>query len=123
MSTDDGPTSLTPAQAWVQAICEITGWNVKLNAGRAAKLGKLLRDAGGTAAELIEHYDQQDHGAAWWWYRDDWRGQRGQRPSQSGITETWGAWELPIAVQPQSAVGGLLALVERQAHGYDTGSH
>jgi len=115
---DPAPKTLTEPQAWVGAICEVTGWNVVLNAGRAAKLGKSLRQAGGTLACLLAHYGQQDYGMAWWWYRDDWRGKRGQRPSQAGIQETWGAWKLPIAIAaPQSAVGGMLAYLERLEHG------
>lgn len=60
---DDGPQKiLTDSQAWVDAICSVTGWDwhLKRNAGRAAKLGKELRDAGGinqsetrTQAEVI----------------------------------------------------------------------
>lgn len=101
--SDPGPRPLTEAQQWVGAVCDVTGWNVKLMAGRAAKLGKLLREAGGTVAELTAHFGQADTGAAWWYYRDDWRGKRGDRPSQAAIMERWGAWELPVAVLPAVA--------------------
>lgn len=118
---DDGPApkTLTEPQAWVRLICDITGWNDKLNGPRAGKFAKSLRQAGATLAELEAHYGQADHGAAWWWYRDDWRGKRGQRPSQAGITETWGAWTLPIAIQA-SPVGGMLAFIERLEHDGNT---
>lgn len=115
MDNDDpAPKTLTDAQAWVAAVCDVTGWNCKLNGPRAAKLAKRLREAGGTVADLREHFGQEDVGAAWWYYRDAWQGQRGQRPTQSNITEYWDAWALPIAVQPQSAVGQMLAHIAEQ---------
>ncbi len=110
----DGPKVLTEPQAWVDVICQACGWNYQLksNAGRAAKLGKELRTAGGTLVEFERHYGQVDRGESWWWYRDDWRGQRGQRPSVAGITETWGVWALPISVRP-AAMGAALSYVEQ----------
>lgn len=99
MDTDCSGPQLTEAQLWVRDVCAVTGWNVKLMAGRAAKLGKLLRDAGGTREELVNHFGQADSGQAWWYYRDDWRGQRGERPNQTSIMERWGAWTLAVAVQ------------------------
>lgn len=104
---DPSPKVLTPAQAWVDAICAVTGWDwhLKRNAGRAAKLGKELREAGGTVDELLAHFGQVDQGSAWWWFRDDWRGKRGQRPAASQIVELWNIWRLPIAVQEHEPAG------------------
>lgn len=116
MDMDDDnpqPKQLTEAQAWVDAICTACGWDYRLMAGRAAKLGKQLRTAGGACADVAEHYGQVDMGAAWWWYRDHWLGKKGERPNDRWIRETWGAWELPIAVSaPASKYAGLMAYVQ-----------
>ncbi len=99
MDGEPGPKVLTESQAWVHDLCAVLGWDYRIgsNAGRAAKLGKELRAAGGTLAELREHYAQADTGAAWWWYRDTWQGRdKRQHPTPAQITETWGRWELPI---------------------------
>ena len=123
MSDEDGTAKiLTPAQAWVDALCQVLGWNyqIRSNAGRAARLGKEVREAGGTVDELIAHYGQVDSGGAWWWYRDDWRGRKGQRPTVTGITETWGHWALPTAIQlPVGDAAQLLAY----ARGLYNGNH
>jgi hypothetical protein len=117
--------SLTESQQWVGALCEVMGqdWHLKRNAGRAARLGKELRDAGGTVQELVDHFGQTDAGAAWWWYRDDWRGKRGQRPAACQIVELWNVWQRPIAVQqPTSAVGAMLAHIAEQERSSVRGS-
>lgn len=119
--TDPAP-QLSEAQQWVKSICDVTGWNVKLMAGRAAKLGKLIRDAGGTWQELEQHFGQMDDGAAWWYYRDDWRGKRGERPNQAAIMERWGAWTLATAVHlpvvaQSSKWAGVMAWAESASDG------
>ena len=102
------PRQLTDQQQWVETICSVAGWDYRIMAGRAAKLGKQLRGAGGTVGDVLAYYGQSDSGAVWWWYRDDWRGKRGERPADYSMRETWGRWELPVAVaQPGSAVGSL----------------
>lgn len=107
--TSDGTRKREPSEAqrlqqqWVGTLCEVTGWSVATMAARAGKLAKALKLAGGTPDDLLAHYGQVDAGAAWWWYRDDWRGQRGQRPGEAGIRETWGFWNKPVVVQlPQA---------------------
>lgn len=116
---DPAPTKqITEQQAWVGAVCAVTGWNVALMAGRAGKLAKALKQAGGSVAELVEHYGQEDTNSAWWFYRDDWRGKRGQRPDDGAIRATWGLWDKPIAVQaPQSAAGSLLEYARSLSNG------
>jgi hypothetical protein len=108
----------TEPQAWVDALCAVLGWDYRLrsNAGRAAKLGKELRDVGGTVTDVSSYFGQTDYGAAWWWYRDTWQGRKGQRPTPGQIAENWGAWTLPIAVQPNS-MGGVLNFIEDLRHG------
>ena len=116
--TEPAPSKpLTEQQQWVGAVCEVTGWTAALMAGRAGKLVKALKFAGGSSAELLEHYGQVDHGAAWWWYRDDWRGKRGQRPGDNGIRETWGMWNKPIAVKSAGRYDGMLSYVEELERG------
>lgn len=119
---EDNPKTLTPAQAWVDVLCAVTGtdYRIRSNAGRAARLGKELREAGGMVVEVERHYGQRDAGAAWWWYRDDWRGKRGQRPTFGQLAETWGQWTLPVAVEmPMTDAGRLLAYAQELRRGDD----
>lgn len=106
MTTDEGTRKpLTEFQEGVRAICGVCGWNVKMMAGRAARLYSSIVAAGGSWLQVEEHYGQVDTGSAWWWYRDDWRGKRGERPADHSLRETWGRWTQPIAVaatQPAS---------------------
>jgi hypothetical protein len=92
----------SPAQLeqreWVGAVCAVTGWNTATMAGRAGKLARALKAAGCTPGEILRYYGQVDPGNGWWWYTADWRGKRGQRPSENGIRETCKLWEQPIAV-------------------------
>lgn len=121
MSDDNPqPRQLTEQQLWVANICNVCGWTTALMGGRAARLAKSLRTAGGTLDELIAHYAQADSAAAWWWYRDDWRGKRGERPADHSIRETWGRWALPVAVQmPVSEPAGYDSLREFLARPQD----
>lgn len=120
----DSQKVLTEPQAWVDAVCSVCGtdYRIRSNAGRAARLGKELRAAGGTVAEVLEHYGQVDVGAAWWWWRDDWRGRKGQRPGPAQIAETWGSWLLPIAVAPATGAGALLAYAQELRRGDRNGT-
>lgn len=124
--SDDNPQPriLTEQQQGVKTVCEVCGWQVSMMAGRAARLYKQVQQAGGSWMDIEAHYSQTDHGAAWWWYRDDWRGKRGERPADHSIRETWGRWTLPVAVQmPQTGAGALLAYArELRINGDTAGS-
>ena len=106
---------MTDHQQLIAAICDVCGWDANMIGwGRVGKLAKCVRDSGGTAADVQEHYGQQDTGSAWWWWRDHWLGQRGERPTDKWIRETWGAWRLPIAVRAGGSAELIAYAMERR---------
>ena len=110
----DGPQwVLTEQQAAVREVCEVCGWDDHMMAGRAARLLKGIRDAGGDVALLVAHYGQVDTGEAWWWWRDYWLGRKGEWPQDYTIRATWGLWDRPIAVRPASAAQQLAEYARR----------
>jgi len=64
------------------ALAEVTGMDIKKNAGRLFKEAKNFDD--GDGQRIIEQYGK---GGAW--YLEDWRGLKGQKPTPSQIRETW----------------------------------
>lgn len=107
----DGPKVLTEPQAWVEALCRVCqlDYRIRRNAGRAARVGKELREVGGKLAEVEKFYGQSDPCDGWWWFRDDWRGKKGQAPTPEQVVETWGRWLLPVAVSVERKYAGLEA--------------
>lgn len=68
---------LPPHQDMFGAICEVTKADPKLRSiqGRVARLGKEMREAGYTAADVRRVFG--DDG---WWYKEHWKGKRGECP-------------------------------------------
>jgi len=98
MTTDPGRL-LTSQQQMFQAILDVTGWTVPAVAsGRIGKLAAALLKSGGSADDMRRYFGTVDTGE-WWYWRDDWRGQRGQAPNEPAIRENWLAWQRPVAVQ------------------------
>jgi hypothetical protein len=112
---------VTAQQACVATLLTVTGWNAATMYARAAKLAKSLADGSDYAIvedQLNKHYGSSKAPGEWNWYSSDWRGQKGQRPSDAGIRETWKSWEKdqPAAVaQPKS----WNALAEWMGNGQD----
>ena len=52
--------------------------------GKLNKAGKALRDGGAQADDCA------DFGK--WWYVNDWRGQKKQKPQPAQVVECWGAF-------------------------------
>jgi hypothetical protein len=82
-STED--KHFTPQQVMVGILAEITGldYHIKSNAGRLARRGKELITAGYTCEQIKKLYGEYG-----WWYREDWRGQKGQKPTPEDILST-----------------------------------
>jgi len=68
---------LPPHQDMFGAICEVTKADPKLRSiqGRVARLGKEMREAGYTAADVRRVF-----GEGGWWYTEHWKGKRGECP-------------------------------------------
>jgi len=115
--------TLTGQQDMFQAILDVTGWTVPAMApGRIGKLAAALLKSGGSAADMLYRFGTVDPGEGWWYWRDDWRGQRGQAPNEPAIRENWLAWRRPAAVhtpvgtaqgRQASSRFGMVAAVEK----------
>lgn len=67
----------------VGILAEVTGidYHIKSNVGRLAKRGKEILEAGYTPEQVRICFGP--HG---WWYKNDWRGKKNQRPRPEDIT-------------------------------------
>ena len=82
------------------AILAVTGWRVPaVSAGRVGKLAKDLLASGVFPHDVVLRFGRTDPGHGWWYWRDDWRGKRGDMPNESALRECAGKWEQPVAVQ------------------------
>jgi len=72
-----------PARVWIVTLCKVCGVDQKINARKMAAQGKKLWSAGYAAREIGQYYSEGG-----WWYTQDWRGKRKERPNISTIRET-----------------------------------
>lgn len=96
----DLPEHRGPADKRTDAIMSVCGYDPTID--------RHLRNAESAAAQLrsysagaiIDRYRLTDTPPeTWYWYRDDWRGRKGQRPTPDGILET-----ISLARLPESAI-------------------
>jgi len=90
ISTEKTPPTekkLTEAQDAIRVLSAVTGldWKIKRNVGRLGKVGKELREAGYTMADVEEFYNP-----GCWWFQNDFRGKKNQKPTPNQILETIG---------------------------------
>lgn len=107
--TDDPTPQLhiiPPHMAAVGAVCEAFGWPPATKGGHAAAWIKRTRTKLGLElvefmALFVEHYGRVDPGAGTWWvYREVYPCKKeGDFPRPKLVEESWGRWELPVAVQ------------------------
>jgi len=83
-SRDQIPTKKDIQYQMMRTIGEVCQMDVKLNNGQIGKRAKELLGAGYTAAQVERAYS----GDSCWWYKHDWRGQKGQAPKPGQIHET-----------------------------------
>lgn len=72
----------------VKAIVEVTGVDLALNRGKLFAMAKHLDKAGVTAEQVHTEYGEGGK-----WYRLDWRGQKGQKPTPEQVVAMWGTLE------------------------------
>ena len=78
----DGETGYDPRE-WVPVLAEVCTLDAKMLFGRLAKRGKELFASGYTPEQI-----QVAYGKGGWWYKNDWRGQRGRSPTAEQIQAT-----------------------------------
>lgn len=83
----------TPAREswrWMVAIGEVCQMDLKLksNKGPISKYAKELREANYTTEQIIQFYGNGQGKHDSWWYKTDWRGQKGQPPKPADIAKT-----------------------------------
>ena len=64
-------------------LCEVCKLDVRLSKSKAGQFAKRFREASYTLDEVRDYY-----GAGGWWYKHDFRGQKGQPPTLAVIYET-----------------------------------
>ena len=64
-------------------LCEVCKLDVRLSKGKAGQFAKRFREAGYSLDEVRDYY-----GTDGWWYKHDFRGQKGQPPTLAVIHET-----------------------------------
>ena len=67
----------------MKALGNVMHLDLELNAGRLGKLAKQVRSAGYTAEQV-----QAWFGGGGWWYKEHWKGKRGENPNQADITNS-----------------------------------
>jgi len=82
-----------PHREMLVALASLSGFDIKLHGGRLGKSAKKLISAG-YSLELIKNA----YSAGGWWYKNDWRGQKGEMPTPEQIIETIG--KVPANVRP-----------------------
>ena len=119
MSDGDGPKVATQ-QDMFGAILAVTGWRVPaVSAGRVGKLAKDLLATGIFPHDVLLRFGRVDPGNGWWYWRDDWRGKRGDMPNENALREGVCKFDLPVAVQLPAAQtskwAGVMAWAEGQS--------
>lgn len=79
------PKPKTPQQLMIDTLCSVMGLEVNLNAARVARLASELVGMTVTPAQIESVYGEKDTA---WWYQQDWRGKKGQKPTETAIRET-----------------------------------
>lgn len=73
----------SPHQEMILTLAFVMGVDANLNAGKIVRTASDLRKAGYTALQVLSCY-----GEGGWWYKEDWRGKKGEHPTLSAIRET-----------------------------------
>lgn len=96
---DDGPKVVTQNDMF-GAVLEVTGWKVPaVPRGRVGKLASDLLATGIFPHDVVLRFGRTDPGNGWWYWRDDWRGRKGQMPNEAALREGVCLFDLATAVQ------------------------
>jgi len=71
-----------------KALSDVTGLPLDLNKPRLFKEAKFLSRAGITSEKILKYYSPGGP-----WFRNDWRGQKGDKPNTRAIRETLRSWD------------------------------
>ncbi len=82
------PKALTPQQDMVLALAQVMGIDDHLNGARLARLAAEIAKLGGTPDLIRKKYS-----LGGWYWSNNWRGQRGERPNETAIRESWNQWD------------------------------
>lgn len=84
-TVDNTPPRKKPneQQKMIGVLCQVTHKDVSLNGKRYAKLASELVKNGYSPDEISNWYS-----SGGWYYKNDWRGKKGQVPNESAIRET-----------------------------------
>lgn len=74
----------------IHAVAEVTGMDAKLNFGVLLQPTLDLVLAGYRPDQIRDCYGRDAPPGRWHWYRDDWRGKKGDMPTLKNIVETVG---------------------------------
>lgn len=88
---------LTDQQLMVQVLEEVTGLAAALNGSRLGRAATQLIKAN-IPRESIQDIYRKPGG---WWYKYDWRGQRGQQPTPEQVIETVGRGRISHQVEDE----------------------
>lgn len=107
----DTPRPLSEHQKMVGTLCALMPH--LSGPKRWVRLASELVRAGATAEFIAAVYGEGGR-----WYSDDWRGQRGQAPNETGIRETVVKWlHQPAEVAPINAMAAALQIVSEARDG------
>lgn len=96
--TPSGDPTPTPQQQMVEVLASVSGFDIRLHGARLGKTASKLVKAGYGAGFVEDNYA---HKTKSWWYREDWRGKKGERPTPEQVAETIGKI-IPVASPQQS---------------------
>lgn len=105
-STDGQASEIKPVSPWRMAETLIDVMQVVAKPARYLRLGKALIQQGVTVDDLRAWYGKDGR-----WFREDWRGKRGQAPTEFGIRETARHF-LEAPAEPTGRRGAIASAVE-----------
>lgn len=79
-----------------EAIATVCNIDLSKNRGMLFAEAKRLNES---PQDVTDHY-----GPGAWWYKNDWRGKKGQPPKPSDIRLTWGQWQTNGATETSESI-------------------
>jgi hypothetical protein len=98
ISTKNLNTILSPQQQMVGALAKVLNGNATLMGPRLGRFASQMIKVGATPEKVVEMYS----GPQSWWFQNNWKGLKGQTPTETDIRATWDHWD----VYPSGAQSG-----------------
>ena len=122
------PPAVQPLAEMVNALSEVTGMSGHLNWSPLATFAQELLALDYQPDQVCRHYGAAapNPNGHWGWYRHDWRGKRGDRPTLTNIRQTISGavnWQPPANGAPQAGGGAVTTadIIEAALGGYGDG--